>query len=57
MVLSSAFKRAAKWQLIRDNIIKEVDAPKVNRPEIEVFAPWEVQAILLAAKNTRYEAA
>jgi Phage integrase, N-terminal SAM-like domain len=33
-VLSRAFKRGAKWQLIRSNIIRDVDAPKVERKEI-----------------------
>jgi hypothetical protein len=35
-VLSGAFKRGAKWQLVRSNIIRDVDAPKVERKEIEV---------------------
>src|SRR5918994_4840376 len=53
-VLSSGFKRAAKWQLISTNIIRDVDAPKVPHTQIEVFESWEVQAILSAAKQTRY---
>jgi integrase len=56
-VLSGAFKRAAKWQLIRSNIIKDVDAPKLPHKEIEVFDQWEVQAILSASKYERLEAA
>jgi site-specific recombinase XerD len=34
-VLSSAFKRAAKWQLVGHNIMRDVDAPKVHRKEVE----------------------
>jgi integrase len=56
-ILSSAFKRAAKWQLIRSNIIKDVDAPKLPHKEIEVFHQSEVQAILSAARGMQYEAA
>jgi integrase len=56
-VLSGAFKRATKWQLVRHNIIRDVDASKVEQPEIEVWENSEVQAILGAAKGSRYEAA
>ena len=38
-VLSGAFKRGAKWQLVRSNIIRDVDAPKVQHKEIEVSPP------------------
>ena len=38
-VLSGAFKRAAKWQLVRSNIIRNVDAPKVHRNEVEGVTP------------------
>jgi integrase len=34
-VLSGAFKSAAKWQLVRANVIRDVDAPKVQHKEIE----------------------
>ncbi len=57
VVLSGAFKRAAKWQLISTNIIRDVDAPKIESKEVEVFEPWEVQAILSEAKYSRLEAA
>jgi integrase len=56
-VLSGAFRRAAKWQLVGTNIIRDVDAPKLPQTEIEVFEHREVRAILSAAKGTRYEAA
>jgi integrase len=52
-VLSGAFKRAAKWQLVRHNIIRDVDAPKVHRREVQVFTPDEVQCILAAAQDDR----
>jgi integrase len=56
-ILHSAFKRGVKWQLVSTNIIKDVDAPKLPDTSISVFQPSEVQAILSAAKYTRYEAA
>lgn len=49
-VLSSAFKRAAKWQLVGSNIVRNVDAPKIARTEVEVWESSEVQAILAQAK-------
>ena len=56
-VLGSAFKRAAKWQLVQHNALRDVDAPKVVKPDIEVWEDCEVEAILEAATGTRYEAA
>ncbi len=44
-VLSSACKRAAKWQLVCHNIMQDVDAPRIKRKEVEVFNPSEVQAL------------
>ena len=55
-VLSSAYKRAAKWQLAH-NIIRDVDAPKIKRSEVEIFTPDEVQALLSEAKHSPLEAA
>ena len=56
-VLSGAFKSAAKWQLVRANIIRDVDAPKVQHKEIEVFTPDEVRRILSEARTSPLEAA
>jgi len=56
-VLSSAYKRAAKWQLAPYNIIQDVDAPRIKRNEVEVFTPDEVQALLSEAKYSPLEAA
>jgi integrase len=55
-VLSSAFKRAAKWRVVGHNIIQDVDAPKIQRNEVEVFTPEEVQALLSEAKYSSLEA-
>ncbi len=55
-VLSSAFKRAAKWRLVQHNIIKDVDAPRIEVKEVEVWTPDEVRALLSAAKYDRLEA-
>jgi integrase len=56
-VLSGACKSAAKWQLVRSNVIRDVDAPNVHRKEVEVFTPAEVQALLRVAKDERLGAA
>jgi integrase len=34
-VLSSAYKRAVKWRLVRHNIMADVDAPRIERKEVE----------------------
>jgi integrase len=54
-VLSVAFESGAKWQLVRSNIIRDVDAPKVERKEIEV-TPDEVKRILAQASTSPLEA-
>jgi integrase len=38
-VLSSAFKRAAKWCMVWHNIMADVDAPRIENREVEVFTP------------------
>jgi site-specific recombinase XerD len=43
-VLSSAFKRAVKWRLVQHNIIRDVDAPRIERKEVEVHARLQVLA-------------
>jgi hypothetical protein len=35
-VLSSAFKRAIKWDVLKSNVITNVDAPRIVREEVEV---------------------
>jgi integrase len=55
-VLSGAFKRASKWQLVQTNIIRDVDPPRIPRKEIDVFTPDEVQALLTAARISPLEA-
>jgi site-specific recombinase XerC len=40
-VLSSAYKRAVKWRLIKHNIMADVDASRIHRKEVEVFTPVE----------------
>jgi integrase len=55
-VLSSAFKRAVKWGMLQHNIIENVEAPRIAREEVEVFAPQEVRALLSAASQDRLEA-
>jgi integrase len=55
-VLSSAFKRATKWRMVHHNVMADVDAPRIENREVEVFAPEEVSALLSAAKYDRLEA-
>lgn len=55
-VLSSSFKRAVKWGYIKHNIIKDVDAPRIEREEVKPFTPSEVSRILTVAKTDRLEA-
>jgi integrase len=55
-VLSSAFGRAVKWGVLHHNVIKNVDAPRIVRNEVEIFAPKEVRVLLSAAKYDRLEA-
>ncbi len=38
-VLSSAFRRAVKWRKVQHNIMADVDAPRIESKEIEVFYP------------------
>jgi integrase len=55
-VLSSAVKRAVRLKLVQTNVGRDVQAPKIERDEVEVFAPSEVQRILSAASQDRLEA-
>jgi integrase len=55
-VLSASLKRAVRLNLIKHNPCKNVEKPRVEREEIEVFNPQEVKALLSAAKNDRLEA-
>jgi integrase len=40
-VVSSAFTRAVKWGVLQHNVIENVDAPRIQRKEVEVFTPQE----------------
>jgi integrase len=55
-VLSAAIKRAVRLQLVQTNVCRDVQRPKIQRDEVEVFDPSEVAAILSAAKHHRLEA-
>jgi integrase len=35
-VLSSGFKRAVKWQVVQHNVCKGVDAPRIEREEVDI---------------------
>lgn len=52
-VLSSSLKRAVRLKLVSHNICKDVQTPKIQREEVEIFSPSEVSCILAAAKYDR----
>jgi integrase len=56
-VLSNALKRAARLKLTTHNVCKDVELPRIEREEVEIFSPQEVQALLSAASQDRLEAA
>ncbi len=55
-VLSAALKRAVRSKLIEHNPCKDVELPRIEREEVEVFSPDEVAALLSAAKYDPLEA-
>jgi integrase len=55
-VLSSAVKRAVRLKLVQTNVCSDVQTPKIQRDEVEVFHPSEVQRILSAAEYARLRA-
>lgn len=38
-VLSSAFKRAVRLNLVRHNVCKDVVTPRIETQEVEIFDP------------------
>lgn len=55
-VLSSSMKRAVRLKLASHNPCKDVELPRIETKEVEVFDPSEVRAILTAAKDDPLEA-
>jgi integrase len=55
-VLSSSCKRALRLGLVQTNVCRDVERPKIQRLEVEIFTPSEVAAILSAAKYDPLEA-
>jgi integrase len=55
-VLSSAIKREVRLQRVQTNVCVDVQLPRIERDEVEVFDSTEVAAILAAAKYERLEA-
>ncbi len=49
-VLSSSLKRGVRLKLVQHNVCKDVQTPKMDTKEVEVFNPSEVRAILTAAE-------
>ncbi len=55
-VLSSALNHAVQWQLIDDNVCKEVSPPRVPPPEIRPLSIKEAKRFLASAQGERFEA-
>jgi integrase len=55
-VLGSAIRRAVRLNLMQTNVANDVQLPRLNTAEIEIFAPEEVEWILKAAANYRLNA-
>jgi integrase len=55
-VLSASLKRAIRLKLVQHNPCKDVEVPRIEREEVKVFEPFEVRALLSAAKDDRLEA-
>jgi len=55
-VLRRALNQALKWDLIPRNVVTLVDPPKVQRPEIQPWAPEEARRFLAEVKGDRLEA-
>jgi integrase len=50
-VLGSAIRRAVRLKIVQTNVANDVQLPRLNTAEIEIFAPEEVERILKAAEN------
>src|SRR5215218_2647559 len=55
-VLSSAIKREVRLQRVQTNVCSDVQLPRIQREEVEVFDATEVRALLSAATQDRLEA-
>lgn len=55
-VLSSALKRAVRLKLVSANVCRDVQTPKIQREEVAIFEPTEVQALLSTAREERLRA-
>jgi integrase len=51
VVIKEMFKHAHRWGYIKSNPSEHLDRPKIERPEIEILNPEEVERLL--AKTTR----
>jgi integrase len=55
-VLGSAIRRAVSLKLIQTNVANDVQLPRQDTPEVEVFTPEEVSRILAVAECDRLNA-
>jgi integrase len=55
-VLSSAIKKAVRLELVQGDVCRDVQLPKLDTPEVQVFSPDKVAIILAAAREDRLNA-
>lgn len=55
-ILRSALTQATKWGLVPRNVVKLVDAPRPNRPEVQPLSPAQALQFLAAVRGHRLEA-
>ena len=55
-VLSACLKRSVRLRLVQHNVCRDVERPRIESEEVEIFSPSEVAAILSTAKYDTLEA-
>lgn len=53
-VLSSAFKQAIRWQMLKQNPCLNVELPKQQRKEMQALSPEQAANFLTAIRDNRY---
>jgi integrase len=53
-VLSSAFKQAVRWQMLKQNPCPNVELPKQQRKEMMALSPEQAASFLTAIQENRY---
>jgi Arc/MetJ family transcription regulator len=55
--MSAAFRQAVRWQLVRNNVVRDAEAPRKQPPDLRVPTGAELRAIVEAARGTPFEIA